>query len=59
MVMTKEEWTKKLIVQLASGHGNVVQCQSAKDWLAGKAPPLDDDWEPQAVKKYKEGKDDE
>lgn len=44
--MNKTEWTRLLIKQLASGHSNVVKCNEARDWLAGKDPPIQ--WEPRA-----------
>ena len=54
--MTRDEWARKLIVKMASGHTNCVQMNEAKDYLAGKEPPLPDDWEPKAKKKFEENK---
>lgn len=54
--MTKEEWTKKLIVNLASGHSNFIVMREAKDWLSGKEPPIDDDWKPSAKETFRSKK---
>ena len=54
--MTKEEWTRVIIVNLASGHLNASVMREAKDWLAGKEPPVDDDWSPTAKKKFEDKK---
>ena len=48
--MTKEEWTRSLIVKLASGHMNFVYMKEAQDWLQGKDPP--EKWEPKAKKEF-------
>jgi len=37
--VTKEEWTRNLILRLASGHLNWIMVQEARDWLADKKPP--------------------
>jgi hypothetical protein len=54
--MTKEEWTRKIIKNLASGHFSFVVMDEAKDWLAGKEPPVDDGWSPSAKKKFEDKK---
>ena len=50
--MTREEWLRKLMIKLASGHMNVNTMNEAKDWLAGKEPPVDVDWKPSAKKAF-------
>ena len=54
--MDKEQWTRRLITNLASGHMNDVIRKEASDWLQGFDPPIDDDWEPKAVKEFKDRK---
>ena len=54
--MTKDEWTRKIILNLASGHTNFTVMKDARNWLAGKEPPIDDDWKPGAVEKFKANK---
>jgi hypothetical protein len=54
--MTRDEWARKLLVRMASGHSNVVYCQQAKDYLAGKNPPIEDDWQPSAKEKFEKSK---
>ncbi len=52
--MTKDEWTRSLIMKLASGHMSGVYRQNAKAWLDGLPPP--DGWVPKAVEAYRKRK---
>lgn len=54
--MTRDEWTRKLMIFFAGGHQSDYLAQQARDWLAGKDPPVADDWEPTAKKKHEENK---
>jgi len=48
--MKKDDWTRKLITKLASGHMNNSAMREASNWLQGKEPPKN--WEPKAKKEY-------
>lgn len=54
--MTRDEWARKLLTRFASGHTNWPTMSEAKDWLADRPPPIQDDWEPQAKKAFDEKK---
>lgn len=56
--MTKEQWTRKIITNFASGHCNMPAMKEAKNWLAGLEPPNEDGWAPSAKKKFEEKKND-
>lgn len=42
--MTRAEWAEELIKKLATGYGIWPWIQEARDYLAGKEPPVR--WEP-------------
>lgn len=38
--MTREEWAEAIIKKYATGFGCWPEIQEARDWLAGKEPPV-------------------
>jgi len=55
--MTREEWARKLLKKMASGHCSDFHNQQARDYLAGKEPPMDDGWKPTAKSDYEKRKE--
>ena len=50
-----QEWARSLILKLATGHSGWSSISEARDFLAGKEPPIK--WAPRAVDEYKRSKE--